>query len=214
MRTRPQLAAVGALALLAGAYALFPRLTGFPLTRATIDWGALRIVPPFAYGCALNLLWRAGGAGEPTPRFLTGAFAALALACAALSAPDAATVAAAGGLILALAGMARTGSGVLASRGFVYLGEASFALYMVAIPWRAALAGLARRFVPLPEGAAWPPLLSLVLLAGLAACAVAAHQFVERPARLRLRALGSRRRFIPIEEGACRTAAPATNDHA
>ena len=37
-----------------------PRLAGFELDQATIAWGALRIVPCFAYGCAIYLLWRSG----------------------------------------------------------------------------------------------------------------------------------------------------------
>ena len=46
----------------------FERLAGFPLTHATIAWGALRIVPCFALGCAINLLWRATPLTEPPLR--------------------------------------------------------------------------------------------------------------------------------------------------
>ena len=201
LRDRPRLALTGALALLAGAYALFPTLAGFPLTRATIDWGALRIAPPFAYGCALFLAWRAGMTHTRREAHLAALlFATTTIAAAGLGAPDGVTVAAAGGLILALAEMARHGSPVLASRPAVYLGEASFALYMVAIPWRAGLAGVAGRFVPVTEGAAWPPFLAAVLVVGIMVAAVATHQFVERPARLFLRDFGRKSAPCPIEE--------------
>jgi hypothetical protein len=58
--TRPRLAVGLALALIAVLYPLFQKLAGFPLTEATIHWGFLRIVPCFAYGCALHALWRSG----------------------------------------------------------------------------------------------------------------------------------------------------------
>ncbi len=203
LRGRPLAAVAGALAALACAYALFPMVAGFPLTKATIAWGAVRIAPPFAYGCALFLCWRTGVTRTRREAYVAAAlFATTALAAAALGAPDAVTVAATGGLILALAEMARHGSPVLASRPAVYLGEASFALYMVAIPWRAGLAGVAARFVPVTEGVAWPPLLSVILVAGVLVAAVATHQFVERPARLFLRDLGRKSAFRPVEETA------------
>ena len=37
---------------------VFPLFAGHPLTEATTAWGALRIVPCFALGCAVYLLWR------------------------------------------------------------------------------------------------------------------------------------------------------------
>lgn len=201
LRARPASAVTGALVLIAAAYALFGAVAGFPLTQATIAWGALRIAPPFAYGCALYLAWRAGVTRTRTEAHIAaGTFAAIVILAASLGAPDAVAVAAAGGLILALAEMARHGSTVLASRPAVYLGEASFALYMVAIPWRAGLAGLASRITPVTEGTAWPLWLAAILVMGVLAAAIATHQFVERPARLFLRDLGRKSAFRPVEE--------------
>ena len=57
---RPLVAVASALALIAALYPAFQALAGYPLTEATIRWGALRIVPCFAYGCALHALWRSG----------------------------------------------------------------------------------------------------------------------------------------------------------
>ena len=51
-------ALLGAAAFLATLYFVFEQWAGFPLTEATIRWGALRIVPCFALGCALYLVYR------------------------------------------------------------------------------------------------------------------------------------------------------------
>ena len=59
LRRWPGIAVACALALMAVTYVGFARITGFSLTRATISWGALRIVPCFFLGCALFLVWRA-----------------------------------------------------------------------------------------------------------------------------------------------------------
>ena len=59
LRRWPGVAVAGALAFLAVLYpALRGDSPGFPLTQATTAWGALRIVPCFALGCALYLAWR------------------------------------------------------------------------------------------------------------------------------------------------------------
>ena len=60
LRRRPWLGLGLALVLLWGLYAAFEPLAGFSLTEATIRWGALRIIPCFALGCAVNQLWRSG----------------------------------------------------------------------------------------------------------------------------------------------------------
>ncbi|HEY9218085.1 MAG TPA: acyltransferase, partial [Phenylobacterium sp.] len=59
LKTRPLVAVALAAGFLAALYAGFEQLAGFPLTKATIQWGALRIVPCFALGCALHSLWKA-----------------------------------------------------------------------------------------------------------------------------------------------------------
>jgi len=57
--SRPRLALVFALALVVALNICFQAVAGFPLTKATLLWGALRIVPCFALGCAVWLAWRA-----------------------------------------------------------------------------------------------------------------------------------------------------------
>ena len=80
----------------------------------------------------------------------------------------------------------------------VYLGEVSFAVYMVCIPWQlvvqegaGALQGIEGERLP------WP--LWLVLAAGILPVAMLAHHLVERPARevMRRHGVPFRRRPAP-----------------
>jgi len=186
LRERPTLAVVGAIMLVFGLYALFQAGMDFPLTQATIHWGALRIVPCFAYGCALWLLWRAGAMrSRGQALFWSGAFAALALTLAQIGAPDASLVTVFGGLILALAGLTSTGSRVLSGPVGVYLGEISYAVYMTCFPWLLVYTKATERLFGLGESlplAWWLP-----LLVGVVPVAAVMHHLVERPARTALR---------------------------
>lgn len=203
LRGRPVLGlGLGLLGLFAG-YALFERIAGFPLTRATTAWGALRIVPPFLYGCLLHGAWREGAAGSRREAGLAAAlFLAMAVAAVVTGAPDAVTVAAGGGLILALASLSQTGSGVLASPLAVWLGEVSFALYMVKTPVEVGVGNLLKRAAGVADGQAWPLWAWLALIAAALAAAAAAHHLVERPARVGLRRLAELRPVRPREDAA------------
>ena len=205
LRRRPALALAGTLGVLFAGYALFPLTSGFPLTQATISWGALRIAPPFLYGCALHLAWRDRPAPPAREAGLAASlFTVMIAAAASLGASDAVVVAAGGGLILALAGMAGAGSRVLASPAWVWLGEASFALYMVKAPWELLGGNLLKRSLHLADGAPWPLLPWLAFVAAALPVAALAHHLVERPARVALRRLGELRPARPREEASCR----------
>ena len=189
LRERPvlatALAAGGALAL----YAAFERLAGFPLTEATFRWGALRIVPCFALGCALYLIHRRAPVRH-------GGLIALVcgagvIACASLGLWDPLVVLFAGGMILGLGGLDNARAGVLASRAGVYLGEISYSIYMVCAPVLLLGVNVAARLT----GADDKRLHVIVWLAVLAAIPVAAaatYHLVERPARKALRGLAAR----------------------
>ncbi|HEY5071166.1 MAG TPA: acyltransferase [Caulobacteraceae bacterium] len=187
LRSRPGLAVVLALGLIAWLYPLFERLAGFPLTEATTAWGALRIVPCFALGCAVYLLWRA----RPLAKGPSAAIAAVAcllaiLAAARFSAPEALYVALFGGLIYSLAGLASAGSSLLTAPVFVYLGEVSYSIYMVCVPWQLAFENAAHKLFGL-SGQGLPLALWLVLIVGIIPAAMAVHHLIERPARVAMR---------------------------
>jgi peptidoglycan/LPS O-acetylase OafA/YrhL len=186
LKDKPWMAAFGAAVLLILLYAVFPLFAGHPLTQATISWGALRIVPCFALGCAAWLVWRS----EPIPTAALALTACVALvaaiiAMAALGVVDTVIVLAFAALIVALASLTSTGSRVGTSKPAVWLGEVSYAVYMVCIPWELLYTnGIQKAFGvegPLP----W--YLWLGLMGGVVPVAALAHHLVELPARKLLR---------------------------
>ena len=187
LRRRPELAVALALALVFVLNAVFLRFAGFPLTRATIAWGALRIVPCFAYGCALYLLWRSGAVQSRTAALAGALFFGAALVFGAQAgAPDPVLVAIGGGLILFLASLSSTGSKALSHPVLVYLGEISYSIYMVHALWDLVFANGAAAALHL-DAKRLPLGLWLMLLAGVVPLAAASYHLVERPARERLR---------------------------
>ena len=187
LQRRPWMGAALALALLWGLYAAFAPLAGFSLTQATIRWGGLRIVPAFALGCAVNQLWRAGAAKGRIAGWGAAFSGAGVIACVAYGGPDAAVVSLFGALILCLAGLDRSDKRSHAGNIFVYLGEISYALYMVCAPWQllfvnaaSAVGGVNKSHLPL---GIW-----LLFIVGVIPLAAAAHQLIEKPARSALRA--------------------------
>lgn len=190
LRHRPLLAITGAIVFLAGLYAAFEPLAGFPLTQATIAWGALRIVPCFALGCALYLLFRR----TPLKTPWLGAFAAVLLIAfsATLNLPDAVTVTLFGLLILSLASLANEKAGWLASRPAVYLGEISYSVYMVVVPWKLLAVNVAARLIDAGPDKTLPLAVWLIVLAGLPMVAALSYHLVEYPARRALRGMGDR----------------------
>ena len=198
LRDRPHLAVTGALILLFGVYAVFEFLAGFSLTKATIAWGALRIVPCFAYGCAIYLLWNAGAMKTQRQALVSVAgFTLLALVLAQAGAPDGASVAAFGGVILALAGLTSTGSTLLSGRVGVYLGEISYSVYMVCFPWKLVVVNGAEKALGYADGL--PLWLWLLMFAGVVPAAAVMHHLVERPCRTALRRWADQRRSLPLE---------------
>ncbi len=186
---RPFLALGLATGLLAVLYIVFPRVAGFPLTEATMFWGALRIVPCFALGCAAWLVWRSG---RITSRITALAMAATGLAglllTVTLNGPDVIAVLSCTLLILGLGLAARNGAGLLSHPLLVYLGEVSFAIYMVCIPWQlVSVEGLQK--VAHVDADHLPLVLWLVLVAGVIPAAMILHHLIELPARYHMRKL-------------------------
>ncbi len=191
LRHQPVLAVIGATAALAALYAVFETAAGFPLTQATIRWGALRIVPCFALGCALYLMYRRGPIARPGWTALI--LALLIVATASLRLWDAVTVILFGGLILALASLANEKAGVLASKPAVYLGEISYSVYMVVVPWKLLAVNAAAMLTDAGPDNQLHVFVWLIVLAGLPVVAAVSYHLVEYPARRALRRMAERR---------------------
>lgn len=190
-REKPVAAVVGAAAFLAVLYYGFERVAGFPLTEATIRWGALRIVPCFALGCALYLVYRK--APLKAPWTASAVSFGLMVLSAALGLWDGITVLLAGALILSLASLPNERAGWLASRPAVYLGEISYSVYMVCVPWKLLAVNLAAKLTDAPDKQlqlfVW-----LAILALLPVVAAVSYHLVEHPARKALRGMAQGRK--------------------
>ncbi|CAN5178047.1 acyltransferase [soil metagenome] len=190
LRAVPLVAIAGALALLAALYVGFNAIAGFPLTEATFQWGALRIVPCFAYGCALYLAYRK--APLPAPGLIAVIAAFALISAAALNLWDGIIVAVAGLLILSLASLPNARAGWLASKPAVYLGEISYAVYMVLVPWQLLAVNLAAKVTDAPDKHlqlfVWLP-----ILLALPVVAAVAYHLVEFPARRAIRTWAARK---------------------
>ncbi len=194
LRHRPIYAVVLAIVLMIAIHMLFAAFAGFPLTHATFQWGALRIVPCFLFGSALYLAWQAGAVRNPRIA-LAGTLVGTAIVIAAASVSngdsmvDTLIVITLGFTLLSVAGLNQ--NGVMGNRALVYLGEISFATYMIYVPWKwvylkAAKAVLGLGEQPLPLLWWGIGLVALVPLSALA------HHLVERPGRTLVRLLGER----------------------
>jgi len=196
-RGRPRLAALAAFLLAIGFEIAFQRVMGMALTDATILWGAARILPPFAIGCGVYLLWSSHPLRTATAAVVTaGASLAAGLIGIGVGAPDGLAILLFGGLIYGLASLSSAGSSLFSGAVWVYLGEVSFAIYMIAVPWGLAFDKGVHRLLHIPGETLTPAIWGLQYL-GVIPVAIALHHLVERPARDAMRRRGapfSRRR--------------------
>lgn len=190
LRERPVIAVLAALALIAVIYPLFQALAGFSLTEATIRWGALRIVPCFAFGCALHALWRSGR--FPSRLAAPGA-AVIALSifvALASGAPDLSIIMLLGGLIFMLASLASAGASSAGQKIFVYLGEISYSTYMICIPWKIVAINIATKILNIDGDKLPLPIWVLIVVALVPLSAISYH-VIENPCRERMKAWAS-----------------------
>jgi peptidoglycan/LPS O-acetylase OafA/YrhL len=199
LRERPVAAVLGALAMIALLYPAFEALAGFSLTDATIQWGALRIVPCFAFGCALHALWRSGR----FPARLSGYGAALlsmaTLAAVQFGASDSIIIMLMGGLIFMLATLASDGFEFAGQSVFVYLGEISYSTYMICIPWKILAINGATKLFNI-EGDKLPLLIWIGIVAALVPLSAISFHVIESPCRERMKtwARGWKQRRLAI----------------
>lgn len=192
LRERPVLAVAGAVLLALGVYAAFQPLAGFSLTEATFRWGALRIVPCFALGCALYLVYRRAPIPYAGP---VAAISGLAmLTSASLGLWDPITVLLAGGLVLGLGSLDNARAGLTGSTAGVYLGEISYSIYMVCAPVILVMSNVAARLTG-ADDKRFHIIVWLVVVAAIPVAAMATYHLVERPCRKALRGFADRRRM-------------------
>ena len=198
LRRRPRLALALALAALFAINAAFQALAGFPLTEATFAWGALRIVPCFAYGCALYLVWRSGVVQGRSAAAAGALILGAAIVIGALfSLPDPVLVALEGGLILCLGVLSNQDSSAQTPRALVYLGEISYSIYMICVPWQLVFVNIVAATMHKDDKhlsiGLW-----IVFLAMVVPLAAISYHLIERPARAGMRhwAVGWGRRGV------------------
>ncbi len=188
---RPRLAlsiAIGMFILLYLAAPYMPFANGAGLTDFT-QFGAIRIIPSFATGIALWWL----GQKVTLGRSLAWAGVAASLAAIVLASflrlSDIVIWTSLAGLIFTLAELSKIGGGgPLAAPLAIWLGEASYALYMVHMPVDLVWFQLVRRVVSNPND----PTVALVAVIGVILASLLAagllYTYIERPARAWLRA--------------------------
>ena len=117
------------------------------------------------------------------------------------------TVTAAGGAIFALAGLwshlPRGTFDGLAGRAAVYLGEISYSVYMICIPWSLLFVNGAAKAFGLPDERLPLPLW-LVFIGAVVPLAAVSHHWIERPARTWLRNLGTNHGKTALEPALAR----------
>lgn len=188
VRQRPVVAVLLSAVFLVVMNVGFKALTGEDLTHQTIQRGIVRIIPCFVFGGAINLLWRRITVTRLVAWALIAESLIAMVGLALRSAPDFAFGLAFGCLIFGLGQLSKLESRAFTGGLGVYLGEVSYAIYMVCIPWKLAFEPLLLRIIH-PTGGhltfpAW-----FVLTLGVLIPAIIAHHVVEAPARRWMRAI-------------------------
>lgn len=154
----------------------------------TWQGGALRIIPSFLAGCAL---WQIGRTLPPMPAWLAlgGTLASVVwiVVFCELGVSTSLIWAGLAGLVFFLAGTATTSIQLLSGPRWVWLGEISFAVYMVHLPVDIAFYQVVERLAGTPAGPLAFVVCALAMLLVVAAAA-ASYSWFERPVRSWMRA--------------------------
>ena len=190
LANRPRLMAGLGLAAVFGWYFGAILVTGKPSTWLN-DWQIMRIMPEFLLGAGLRQLMAVTRIPILDRWLATPVMAVIVIALALIDAPDWLMIAALIALLAAAAERARSGiSGLLESPFSLYLGEISYALYMVHIAVGMVWFELASRILGAVTGLTGIALVAVGLV--LATLAAAAAEFlIERPGRRLITALAA-----------------------
>ena len=127
----------------------------------------------------------------PRPGLMSAGFAVAIAVAGSLQAPDAVIVPLCGGLILALGALPNARAGWLASKPAVYLGEISYSVYMVVVPWKLLAVNAASKLTG--GGDKLQLFVWLAVFLMLPVVAAVSYHLVEFPARRALRGIAQRR---------------------
>ena len=184
LRTRPwALLLLGVLGFIL-IDAVYGQTFGKVLPRAEDDMGILRILPEFLIGMALYGLGRRWQCSRRVAIAASVSTTLVLLLAMQFSLDDRLVVALGAAVVLSWSMLAKaTGEGPLSSPLAVFLGEASFALYLVHMPLLVAYKGIASEVRAIDSSFYLSPLELAGLFVVTVALAVALHLGVEKPGR-------------------------------
>jgi peptidoglycan/LPS O-acetylase OafA/YrhL len=166
----------------------FVNQLGFVLVDMTWQGGIVRIVPSFLMGIAL---WMAGRSIVLPPRLATGGVWMSTLwifVSSGANFPSELIWPGLAGLVFFLAETSKhKNRAYCSSKTWVYLGEISFAAYMVHLPIDIAIYKVTERLIGMPTGATAIAVAAFAILATWIGAAIA-HTLIEKPARNFMRA--------------------------
>jgi len=105
---------------------------------------------------------------------------------AQLMAPDAIIVALSGALIFCLACMTKAGANSGGGGLFVYLGEISYSIYMICVPWKLLFVNAVSPLLHVDK-AHLPFVIWIIMFLGVIPLAAVSYHLIEHPARRWLR---------------------------
>lgn len=184
LRTRPwALLLLGVLGFII-IDAVYVQAFGKVLPRAEDDMGILRILPEFLIGMALYGLGRRWQWSRPIAIAASVSTTLILFLAMQFSLDDRLVIALGAAVVLSWSMLAKAeGEGPLSSPLAVFLGEASFALYLVHMPLLVAYKGIASELRAIDSSFYLSPLELTGLFMVTVAVAVALHLGVEKPGR-------------------------------
>ncbi|MBN8552051.1 MAG: acyltransferase [Caulobacterales bacterium] len=184
LRRRPLILIGLSLVLFSLLDAFYQAVFGLILPRAEDSMGFFRIIPEFLFGIGLYFFGVRVSIGRgPAIAFALLSGAAL-LYAMQIGADDRLIVFLCGPFILACSFLSKTGAeGVLGHRWLVFMGDCSYALYLVHLPLLLAWRNVAAKLLGLPDDYLMGLPEQAVVLTVTLIAAVAIYCLVERPAR-------------------------------
>jgi peptidoglycan/LPS O-acetylase OafA/YrhL len=192
LRSRAALAVFLSAGLFVGLWFFVPQLATFggaSLTELTANGGALRIIPSFLMGVALWRLGQQMTLSRAAAAVCVGLSSLVVLVASSLLLPDFVTWIGLAGLIFALAETSKHHQhSALTGPVALWLGEASYALYMVHMPIDLVWFQAVGRLLEVEPGSTLALLIVIGVIVASLIGAGLLYTIIERPARAWLRA--------------------------